>query len=55
MSDVGLNAQRILMEYMKIAFSDITDLVEFGQEEVIVRNKKGDIVKETSANRSNSK
>ncbi|MGO4496406.1 terminase small subunit [Paenibacillus sp. 2RAB27] len=43
MSDVGLNAQRILMEYMKIAFADITDFIEFGQEEHIARNKKGEI------------
>lgn len=31
MDEVGINAQRVLMEYMKIAFSDITDFVEFGQ------------------------
>ncbi|WP_226888879.1 terminase small subunit [Paenibacillus polymyxa] len=30
---VGLNAQRVLMEYMKIAFADITDYIEFGQKE----------------------
>lgn len=46
MSDVGLNAQRILMEYMKIAFADITDFIEFGQEEHIARNKKGEIQKD---------
>lgn len=31
--EVGFNAQRVLMEYMKIAFADITDYVEFGQKE----------------------
>lgn len=31
MDEVGISAQRVLMEYMKIAFSDITDYVEFGQ------------------------
>lgn len=29
--DLGLGVQRIIAEYMKIAFADITDLLEFGQ------------------------
>ncbi|MGG4446545.1 terminase small subunit [Brevibacillus porteri] len=29
--DMGLRVQRIIAKYMKIAFGDITDLLEFGQ------------------------
>lgn len=32
-SELGLDAQRVIAEYMKIAFADITDLLEFGQKE----------------------
>ncbi|OMF72496.1 cell division protein FtsK [Paenibacillus peoriae] len=42
--EVGLNAQRVLMEYMKIAFADITDYVEFGQKEEDVLGLEGDPV-----------
>ncbi|MEC0241992.1 terminase small subunit [Paenibacillus dokdonensis] len=42
--EVGLNAQRVLMEYMKIAFADITDYVDFGQKEEDVLNDKGEVV-----------
>ncbi|WP_311077991.1 terminase small subunit [Paenibacillus polymyxa] len=42
--DVGLNAQRVLMEYMKIAFADITDYVEFGQKEEDVLGLEGEPV-----------
>ncbi|PNQ81621.1 terminase small subunit [Paenibacillus sp. F4] len=42
--EVGLNAQRILMEYMKIAFADITDYVEFGQKEEDVLGLEGEPV-----------
>ncbi|MBP1176740.1 phage terminase small subunit [Paenibacillus sp. PvR133] len=44
MDGVGLNAQRVLMEYMKIAFADITDYVEFGQKEEDVLGLEGDPV-----------
>lgn len=42
MDEVGINAQRVLMEYMKIAFSDITDYVEFGQAEEPLFSDKGE-------------
>ncbi len=42
MDGVGLHAQRVLMEYMKIAFADITDYVEFGQKEEDVLGLEGD-------------
>ncbi|QYK62535.1 terminase small subunit [Paenibacillus sp. S25] len=42
--EVGLNAQRVLMEYMKIAFADITDYVEFGQKEEDVLGLEGELV-----------
>ncbi|WP_302057261.1 terminase small subunit [Paenibacillus sp. Lou8.1] len=42
--EVGLNAQRVLMEYMKIAFADITDYVEFGQKEEDVLGLEGEPV-----------
>ncbi|MGW8444413.1 hypothetical protein ACWGXJ_26260 [Paenibacillus sp. S33] len=44
MDGVGLNAQRVLVEYMKIAFADITDYVEFGQKEEDVLGLEGDPV-----------
>nr|WP_277376189.1 terminase small subunit [Paenibacillus polymyxa] len=44
MDGVGLNAQRVLMEYMKIAFADITDYVEFGQKEEDVLGLEGEPV-----------
>ncbi|APB70963.1 cell division protein FtsK [Paenibacillus polymyxa] len=42
--EVGLNAQRVLMEYMKIAFANITDYVEFGQKEEDVLGLGGEPV-----------
>lgn len=38
---LGLDIQRVIMEYMKIAFTDITDLLEFGQKEVPVMTMFG--------------
>ncbi|MFA4132574.1 terminase small subunit [Brevibacillus sp. BD137] len=32
--ELGMSVQRVIAEYMKIAFTDITDLLEFGQKEV---------------------
>jgi phage terminase small subunit len=43
MEEISMSSQRVMMEYMKIAFSDITDFVDFGSEELIIKNKKGEI------------
>lgn len=40
-AELGLGVQRIIAEYMKIAFTDITDLMEFGQKEVPVMTMFG--------------
>ncbi|NRS20604.1 terminase small subunit [Brevibacillus sp. HB1.4B] len=39
--DLGIGVQRVVAEYMKIAFTDITDLLEFGQKEEQVLNEEG--------------
>lgn len=39
--ELGMSVQRIIAEYMKIAFADITDLLEFGQKEVPVMTMFG--------------
>lgn len=38
---LGIDIQRVIMEYMKIAFTDVTDLLEFGQREVPVMTMLG--------------
>ncbi len=38
---LGLSVQRIVMEYMKIAFADIVDYITFGQKEVPVMGMFG--------------
>lgn len=38
---IGLSVQRIIAEWMKIAFADITDYVRFGQEEYPLYHKSG--------------
>lgn len=43
-NDIGMNAQRVLLEYMKIAFADITDYVDFGQKEEDLLNDNGEQV-----------
>ncbi|GEB35892.1 hypothetical protein BPA01_54720 [Brevibacillus parabrevis] len=43
--DLGLDVQRIIAEYMKIAFADITDLLEIGQKEVPVMTMFGPMTK----------
>lgn len=43
-SSLGLDIQRIVAEYMKIAFADITDIISFGKEDMPVFTKKGDLV-----------
>ncbi|MFE1631067.1 terminase small subunit [Brevibacillus reuszeri] len=39
--ELGLDVQRVIAEYMKIAFTDVTDLLEFGQKEVQVMSMFG--------------
>ncbi|MED1954921.1 terminase small subunit [Brevibacillus centrosporus] len=39
--DLGLAVQRIIAEYMKIAFADITDLLEFGQKDELLYDNEG--------------
>lgn len=47
-NSLGITSQRILLEYLKIAFSDITEYVSFGQKEVPVIGAFGPVVdKET--------
>ncbi|MGQ7277760.1 terminase small subunit [Brevibacillus thermoruber] len=44
--DLGMSVQRIIAEYMKIAFADISDVVDFGRKKVPLRDKKGNIVED---------
>ena len=45
---LGITSQRILLEYLKIAFADITEYVTFGQREVPVMSMFGPLIdKET--------
>jgi len=42
---LGITTQRVLLEYLKIAFSDIANFVNFGQKEILVGvDKKGNPV-----------
>ncbi|MBH0330115.1 hypothetical protein ABH14_09960 [Brevibacillus brevis] len=41
MTELGLDVQRVIAEYMKIAFADITDLLDFGQKEEQLFNDEG--------------
>lgn len=41
---LGLDIQRIISEYMKIAFADITDYAEFGQQDMPLISKKGPVI-----------
>ncbi|MHB1420830.1 MAG: terminase small subunit [Bacillota bacterium] len=43
-SDLGVTSQRLLLEYLKIAFADITNFVEFGQKEVPVMGAFGPVI-----------
>jgi|GEM_PF-1095217 Phage terminase, small subunit len=44
---LGLNIQRVIAEYMKIAFADMNDFTSFGKEDMPLFNKKGNpILKE---------
>ncbi|MED2007017.1 terminase small subunit [Brevibacillus borstelensis] len=39
--DLGMSVQRIIAEYMKIAFADISEYVEFGQQDVPMFTEEG--------------
>jgi phage terminase small subunit len=39
--EIGMNVQRTIMKYMKIAFSDITEFVEFGQKDELLFTDEG--------------
>lgn len=43
-TELGLDVQRVIAEYMKIAFADITDLLEFGQKEEQILDDQGNPV-----------
>ncbi len=43
-TELGLDVQRVIAEYMKIAFADITDLLEFGQKEEQILDEQGNPV-----------
>jgi len=43
--ELGLSIQRIIAEYMKIAFADITDVAEFGRRDVPIFDDEGKLVK----------
>lgn len=40
-AELGLHVQRVIAEYMKIAFADITDILDFGQKEEKVLDDQG--------------
>lgn len=44
--EIWLDIKRVIAEWMKIAFTDITDLLEFGQREVPVMNMFGPVKNE---------
>jgi phage terminase small subunit len=43
-AELGLDIQRIIAEYMKIAFADITDVMEFGQRIVPITDEEGKVI-----------
>lgn len=45
-AELGLDVQRVIAEYMKIAFADISDVVDFGKKKVPLTDKKGNIVED---------
>lgn len=45
-NDLGITAQRVLLEYAKIAFADITSIVQFGSREITRTLRNGREVKE---------
>lgn len=42
-NELGVTSQRVLLEYLKIAFADITQYLDFGQKEVAVMSAFGPI------------
>lgn len=42
-AELGLSVQRVIMEYMKIAFADVSDYLDFGQREVQVMGPFGPV------------
>jgi phage terminase small subunit len=48
--EIWLDVKRVIAEYMKIAFADLTDYVNFGKEDVAVTTKKGNVVKDSYGN-----
>lgn len=50
-----IDEEDIVEMYMRIAFADITDFVEFGQKEVPITDKEGNYVTSTTANVVNFK
>jgi phage terminase small subunit len=44
--ELGLDIKRVIAEYMKIAFADITDVVEFGQKDVPVFDEEGNVIRD---------
>jgi len=39
--NLGITSQRVLLEYLKIAFADLSDYIEFGQKEILVGVSRG--------------
>lgn len=44
MTDLKLDVRDMLQKYIDIAFADITDFLGFGSEEVVARNKFGNVM-----------
>lgn len=44
--ELGLDVKRVIAEYMKIAFADITDVVEFGQKKVPMYDEEGNMLRD---------
>lgn len=42
--DLGLDVRRVIAEHMKIAFTDISDVLEFGQKDVPVFDETGALI-----------
>lgn len=40
-TELGLDVQRVIAEYMKIAFADISDLMDFGQKDEPILDEEG--------------
>ena len=49
-AQLGLDIQRVITELMKIAFADISDVMEYGIHEIPVRDEDGDILADSVGN-----